>query len=147
MGFVNVLGHGRMWFEACCRCKVVFALTEETYAIAMERREQFRFYCPHGHDQYYVTGETDETKLRRERDRLRQQMAQRDDEIAAERARRIKVEGELALTERREKRLKKRASAGVCPCCTRSFTDMARHMKQKHPEFVAENVVPMKVVA
>ena len=31
--------------------------------------------------------------------------------------------------------MKKRAQAGVCPCCTRTFTNVARHMKTKHPDY------------
>lgn len=37
---------------------------------------------------------------------------------------------------------KKRASAGVCPCCNRTVSQMARHMQAKHPDY---NVVPLKV--
>ena len=32
-------------------------------------------------------------------------------------------------------RLKNRSKAGVCPCCTRTFKQLAAHMKNKHPEF------------
>jgi chemotaxis response regulator CheB len=31
---------------------------------------------------------------------------------------------------------KKRVANGVCPCCNRTFKQLARHMKAKHPEFV-----------
>jgi hypothetical protein len=44
-------------------------------------------------------------------------------------------------------KLKKRTSAGTCPCCTRTFANMAEHMKKQHPDFVAEggaNVVRLK---
>lgn len=32
-------------------------------------------------------------------------------------------------------RIKNRVKAGVCPCCTRTFQQLARHMKTKHPEY------------
>ncbi len=32
-------------------------------------------------------------------------------------------------------KVKKRAANGVCPCCNRTFSDLARHMKAKHPDF------------
>ena len=35
-------------------------------------------------------------------------------------------------------RLKNRVSSGVCPCCTRSFTNLQRHMASKHPDFAAD---------
>jgi hypothetical protein len=27
----------------------------------------------------------------------------------------------------------------VCPCCQRSFQNLSRHMKTKHPEYPGEN--------
>lgn len=81
--------------------------------------------------------------MRRERDLAKQQLARAEDEKrAAER------KAEKALKE--TKRLKKRAAVGVCPCCSRTVGQLARHMKTKHPEFVAEettNVVPIKKAA
>ena len=80
--------------------------------------------------------------MRRERDIAKQQLARAEDERrAAER------KAEKALKE--TKRLKKRAAAGTCPCCSRTVIQMARHMKTKHPDFVAKettNVVPIKKV-
>lgn len=29
----------------------------------------------------------------------------------------------------------RRIAAGVCPCCRRSFTDLARHMSSQHPDY------------
>lgn len=44
-------------------------------------------------------------------------------------------------------RIKKRAAAGTCPCCKRTFSNMAEHMKKEHAAFVVETgakVVPIK---
>jgi hypothetical protein len=32
-------------------------------------------------------------------------------------------------------RLRNRAKAGVCPCCKRTVSQLARHMASKHPDF------------
>jgi len=32
-------------------------------------------------------------------------------------------------------RLKKRIACGVCPCCKRTFTNLARHISGQHPEY------------
>lgn len=40
------------------------------------------------------------------------------------------------------KRIKNRVAHGVCPCCTRSFTNLRRHMDTKHPDYTAEKVSP-----
>jgi hypothetical protein len=34
-------------------------------------------------------------------------------------------------------RIRNRIAAGVCPCCTRTFKNVARHIKDKHPTYVA----------
>jgi hypothetical protein len=31
--------------------------------------------------------------------------------------------------------VQKRVGNGVCPCCNRTFEDLARHMKVKHREY------------
>lgn len=36
-------------------------------------------------------------------------------------------------------RLKRRAANGVCPCCTRTFADLKRHMANQHPDFTLES--------
>lgn len=35
-------------------------------------------------------------------------------------------------------KLKKRIANGVCPCCKRSFCNLAAHMKTQHPEYTKE---------
>jgi hypothetical protein len=64
---------------------------------------------------------------------------------AEERASLASVRAEKA--ERKVKKLTKRTAAGTCPCCQRTFSNMAEHMKHQHPQFVADTgakVVPIK---
>lgn len=35
-------------------------------------------------------------------------------------------------------KLKNRVGHGVCPCCNRSFGNLARHIESEHPTFIAE---------
>lgn len=93
------------------------------------RRDKKDFYCPNGHAQAYRESEAD--VLRRERDRLQQRLAQKDDEIRDLEGRRRAALGQVT-------KLRKRVGNGVCPCCTRSFANVERHMRMKHPEFKAE---------
>ena len=116
---------------------------------ALCARGQTAFYCAYGHRQYYIKGESEETKLRRERDRLAQQIAQRDDEIKRQREMRVAAERQAAAARGQVTKMKRRAQGGVCPCCNRTFAGLARHMNAKHPEFAAidaGNVVPLKRV-
>lgn len=76
--------------------------------------------------------------MRRERDQLKQQLAQKDDQIAYQRSMRKTTERQLIAQKGQVTKLRKRAKAGVCPCCNRTFVGLQRHMAQKHPEFSCE---------
>lgn len=97
------------------------------------------WYCPNGHHQHFPQ-DSDEEKLRRERDVARQQLARAEQETADANQR-------ADLLQKQKRRLEKRAAAGTCPCCHRTFQNMTTHMKKQHPEFVAENVVALKKAA
>ena len=134
----------------CCKCKSQMWLPDSLYEAAIAARESLTFYCAYGHSQVFLTGESEETLLRRERDRLKQETARLHDaavfaenEAFQQRERAIKAEAS-------NKRLKKRTAAGSCPCCKRTFANMAEHMKHRHPDFVSEagaKVVPIKRAA
>jgi hypothetical protein len=117
----------------CIFCGEPMWMTEasrETY-----KRNGGTFYCTHGHGQCFAKGETEADKLRRERDALKQREAYYEDQLREAR--------ESAEKERRRAngykghatKITKRAKAGVCPCCNRSFENLRRHMASKHPTF------------
>lgn len=116
--------------EECASCGVMFAVTQEFYAECLRRKRERPFYCPNGHQQWY-TGKSDE-QLRKEaeqraRDAELRAQTEHDQRLAAERE--LKQERKRATAER------KRVAAGVCPCCNRSFVQLTRHMKTKHPDY------------
>lgn len=106
-------------------------LPDDLYTAA-KHSDKVSFYCAYGHEMNFCQGENEETKLRRERDRLKQDAGRLNDELAAQRKR-------AEDAERVNRKLKTRAAAGVCPCCNRTFLNMQRHMRSKHP-----NVVPLE---
>lgn len=114
----------------CPTCGVHYGLDREFYA-AQQAGKGHGWYCPNGHK--LVIRESDAEKYRREAERLKQQIAQKDDEIAWQREQRKVSERQVAAAKGQITKLRKRANAGVCPCCNRTFTNMARHMKTKHP--------------
>lgn len=136
----------------CPTCHVHYAVPQAM--MERKQRDGGNWYCPNGHSLVFKAPEID--GIRAERDRLKQAMAQKDDELAQ--ARRVaERRGEDLEHERRRvsaakgqvTRLKNRASAGVCPCCNRTFVDLQRHMSTKHPAFkdepqAADNVVKLK---
>lgn len=107
----------------CANCGIGFDVPN---AWEQKRRDDHRgFYCPNGHPLAFYAA-SDAELLRRERDRLKQQLAQKDDEIADGKKQIAAARGQIT-------KIKKRASAGVCQCCHRTFTNVALHMKTKHP--------------
>lgn len=118
----------------CCQCKAPMTLPKELYEAA-RRSPVISFYCPYGHRQHFSAGESDIDKLRRERDRLAQRVAERDDEIARQRGLREETERRLSATKGVVTRIKNRVSHGVCPCCNRTFENLQRHMASEHPAY------------
>lgn len=129
-----------MAWETCYKCKCQMWVPDALKEAAVHNRgpHGIRFWCPYGHDQHYIEGESEETKLRRERDRLNQRLAQKDDEIARQRDLREGTERRLTAMRGVVTRIKNRVGHGVCPCCNRTFGDLARHMAHKHPTYSAE---------
>lgn len=110
----------------CGVCGIAWSAPKEFMDDCRKQGKEKSFYCPNGHPRVFMESEAD--KVRRELNRAKQLLAQRDDEILAERTR-VKVE------QKKVKKLTARASAGTCPCCNRTVSQMARHMKTKHPSF------------
>lgn len=141
-----IIGFDHTDVGGCCRCKTHIVLPNDLYSAA-KKSPAISFYCPYGHPQHFPAGESEAEKLRRERDRLAQQIAEKDDEIKWQRDIRERAERQLSAQRGQVTKLKKRASAGTCPCCSRTFQNMAEHMKKQHPDFVQEggaNVVKLK---
>jgi hypothetical protein len=86
----------------------------------------------------FAEGESEADKMRRERDRAIQQLAQRDDEIRTQAKLIDNLKQQRDIHAANERKLKSRARHGVCPCCNRQFVNMAKHMQSKHPDFVGK---------
>jgi phage/plasmid primase-like uncharacterized protein len=122
----------RMAFEIeeCCNCGVLFALTADLKQHRLDDHQTF--YCPNGHPQSYV-GKTDAEKLREARTEIERIKAETRAKLQAEQDQRAAAERELH-------RHRQRARGGVCPCCKRSFVQLARHIKVKHPTLAASGI-------
>jgi len=115
----------------------MIVLPDEHYRSA-KASAQISFYCTYGHQQHFAQGETEAEKLRRERDRLKQQAAFKDEMIANANRRALNAERTASARKGQITPLKNRAAAGVCPCCNRTFENIRRHMASKHPAFQVE---------
>lgn len=109
----------------CGVCGVVYTVPERRYD---HMRSDGGFAsCPNGHQWGWREGTKQRDELRLERDRLKQQIAEKDDAILEARRERDRANAKAL-------RIEKRSKAGVCPCCNRSFKQLREHMKKKHPE-------------
>lgn len=97
--------------EECCNCGIIFAMpaTMQTRL----RTNGRSFYCPNGHAQHYA-----KTEVNRLQEKLDEQI--RVATQMAEHAR--NAENAEQRTAKELKRIKKRVTAGVCPCCNRKLS-------------------------
>lgn len=119
----------------CIECSVEIVMPVSTYRRL--RNDHGYFYCLNGHVQHF-TGKSDVEKLREELARKQRELDAASDARAHHfrRAERLKhsrdaLKGHLG-------RVKRRVGNGVCPCCNRTFRNLARHMKTKHKGFKDE---------
>lgn len=115
---------------SCGNCNVDFAI-DQTWLRKLQKTGE-SFWCPNGHCISYgshVQSELERTQRALERAETRERAA-RDQADAAERSA-IAYKGHAT-------RLRKRAAAGVCPCCTRTFQNLQRHMTSQHPTFTGD---------
>lgn len=115
------------WFEVehCYRCGVPFAMTTDFQKRRLKDRKSF--YCPAGHAQHYI-GKTAEQKLKAELREANSRADQHRREAYEQRQR-------TASISRSYSRVRERVRNGVCPCCNRTFENLARHMATKHPDY------------
>lgn len=100
------------------------------------------FHCPNGHAQHYTAEKSEREQLRRERDRLKYDAARLEDEAREAREEADAARRSAAAMKGVATRMKNRVKHGVCPCCNRTFADLARHMATKHPDI--DNIIPLK---
>lgn len=115
---------------SCCVCKCIIYLPKDLYNSA-KHSESISFYCAYGHKQHYPQGETELDKVRRERDRLQQQIAWKEERL-------LHKERQLNATRGVVTRIKRRVGNGVCPCCNRTFSNLQQHMNKQHPGWKME---------
>lgn len=129
--------------ESCITCGILFGIPGDFHA-ALQRKGSI-FYCPNGHSMTY--GQSEEDRLRAKlRAAEAAATAARDQAAAARRhaeheaERRATAERSAAAYRGQVTRLRERAAKGQCPCCLRSFADLARHMVSQHPDYTTEPI-------
>jgi hypothetical protein len=107
----------------CPACGVEYGIPDHLNSQLLEQAGKGTAYCPSGHGWSY-RGKSLEDRLAAAE---AQATHERDQRKAAERA--------VTAARNEAARLRRRAANGVCPCCHRSFAQLGRHMKSKHPDY------------
>lgn len=103
---------GRRFAQFVCgKCGIEHWVPEAFYDEQVKLGPSGGWYCPNGHGRVFRESAADQ--LRRERDRLQQQLARKDDAIAYQRERRERAERSAAAYKGQTTRLKKRAKPDV----------------------------------
>jgi hypothetical protein len=121
--------------ETCCYegCGIEFCFPVSFWDIRW--RDGKLYYCPNGHAQQYIHRKT----LDEENKRLTEQLEKEKQRTAflqssydlAER-RRVAAQGRVTKVKKQLDRVETRVKNGVCPCCNRTFENLARHMKASY---------------
>jgi hypothetical protein len=110
--------------EECINCGVLFALPGTLKARLKENGGTF--YCPNGHSMVYRDPEVV---------RLRREVEQKSRDLTAAKCEALRERNEKEAITAKFDRQKRRVKNGVCPCCKRTFKQLAQHMAHKHPDF------------
>jgi|GEM_PF-1356617 len=120
--------------HVCLTCNITFGIARTVLLAARETGESFS--CPNGHAFSWTPGESKESKLRRQLDNERA----RSGRVVAERDQlqsKLRTQKGLTTRARNDKaRLIARVANGVCPCCNRTFKQLAAHISSQHPQYL-----------
>lgn len=109
----------------CCKCGILFGVPRHW---RNKRKEDHNgFYCPNGHCQYF-SSDSDVERLEKQNKQLEARNSHLNDQLESTQKSRNAYMGHLNRT-------KKRIAAGVCPCCRRTFQNVAKHMANQHPSY------------
>ena len=112
----------------CGECGGTYAINERYRLQAYQKGTSWT--CPYCQVGWGYRGNSENDKLKRqlEKERKRREWAEQETKNTENRLRAQKA----ATT-----RIKNRVGAGVCPCCNKTFKQLARHMRSKHPNYAS----------
>lgn len=122
----NTITYSGMLVVCTCWCGIKHAIPDNLNRQAKENGKAV--FCPLGHE--WVVRETETVRLRQQLENARATTDYWQKEREREKVKHAATKGKLTKT-------RNRISKGVCPCCNRSFVDLAQHMKGQHPEYTA----------
>lgn len=121
----------------CPGCGVPYGLAVSFRKQRQEDHKSWR--CPNGCSLSFPVGSSDSEK-RAEKAEAELEAARSLARREAQRRERAEQEARISEYQRRAAKgqltkAKKRIAAGVCPCCNRTFQNLANHMAGQHPDY------------
>lgn len=115
----------------CYSCIVHFAMDGALY----DRRlaDGDTFYCPNGHAQHFTESTVDQ--LKKQNQNLKTRLSYSEQACSRQYEENQRIKKEKAVIKGQLTKTRKRVANGTCPCCHRTFINIARHMDSKHPDF------------
>jgi hypothetical protein len=117
----------------CCECSVPFAMPQQLKQHLKDTGNSF--YCPNGHSQHYTRSTVQ--KLKDEIAEKERALEWKGRQLKSMQERNQHLGNVVRVTKghvTKQKNKLKRVAEGVCPCCDKTFKDLAEHMRTKHPE-------------
>lgn len=99
------------------------------------RRSHKSFYCSTCGESNYFPGKSDIEKEREKTALAEKHMKWREEERDSARDAASRADYRARAYKGVVTKQRKRSVAGTCPCCNRTFQQLARHMKSKHPKY------------
>lgn len=115
----------------CFKCGITFAVPASVRRRWLDSGDSF--YCPNGHSQHYTESTVEKQKKEIERLRKEKEWAEQAKYNALDQA--DHAERRASAMKGVNTKIKKRIGNGVCPCCNRTFKNLASHMETKHPKY------------
>lgn len=118
-------------FEVACQCSKcdVPVVMSSGHTQSLKRSHE-KFYCVNGHAQHWPSESDVEA--------LQKQLEAKERDLVFERQRAATNFNARQHAEKKLEKIERRTSGGVCPCCSRTFVALGRHMKTKHADFVKD---------
>jgi hypothetical protein len=111
----------------CGTCGIWHAIPETMYQSCLT--EGGFWHCPAGHQRGFSKG-GDKKRIEQLEKQLRDEQTRHAAALARANTAAWRDKATKAL-----KRHTTRTKNGVCPCCNRTFKQLAAHMKNKHPDY------------
>jgi hypothetical protein len=115
----------------CPACFVLHAIPRRMHRERLEQGGDV--YCPNGHVWVFTTPEV--ARLKNKLEAAEQSRDAAWASLTHEADQRQAAERSAAAYKGQARHLRNRIGNGVCPCCHRSFANVARHMAGQHPGF------------